>query len=210
MSIIEVQIGNISVKTTVITDDITLENSLKELWSNMGRDEFVKNVVGLGLEKRFTSGFNGAISSKVAALVLCAGYQCLIIELNSFQVIPFSLASFLDLSDITFVGVGIKQNVSNLRRDYGLECRNAVELGPLAAVVREKHYLSACGLPDIASACGVEVCKKSADVALGNWGARKLRQECIRYATYDAYASFLVGNRLLQGIFPPLEDYLFD
>ena len=94
--------------------------------------------MGLGIEKSFSSTIGGVVTEKVAVLKLCAEKFCLIVHLMHFKKIPTSLYKFLDLSDITVVGVGIKQNLSDLRRDYGIQCRNAVvELGDLAAVAHK-------------------------------------------------------------------------
>jgi hypothetical protein len=57
-------------------------------------------------------------------LKLCAGNFCVLVHLLHFKEIPIFLHKLLDLSDIMVVGVGIKQNLCDLRRDYGVECRN--------------------------------------------------------------------------------------
>ncbi|XP_062152155.1 uncharacterized protein LOC133860593 [Alnus glutinosa] len=109
------------------------------LKNNYAGNSSYERVVGLDIEKSFSSSTsNGVVSEKVAVLKLCAENDCLIVNLTHLEKIPTSLAKFLDLSGITFVGISIKQNVGDLRRDYGVQCRNAVELGALAAAVQNK------------------------------------------------------------------------
>jgi hypothetical protein len=67
-----------------------------------------------------------------------------------FKKIPTSLYKFLDLSYIKVVGVSIKQNLCDLRRDYGIQCRNAVvELGDLAAFVHNRPIAISLSIPDL-------------------------------------------------------------
>ncbi|KAF9606838.1 hypothetical protein IFM89_029295 [Coptis chinensis] len=74
-------------------------------------------------------------------------------ELTKFLHLLSSLGSIVGLeiklshgSKMTFVGVGIKDSVERLTRDYGLECRNAIDLGDLAASILEKPRMRGCGL----------------------------------------------------------------
>jgi len=40
--------------------------------------------------------------------------------------------------------------LAKLEKQCGIGCRNAVELGPLAASVMESPYLSSCGVDELA------------------------------------------------------------
>jgi hypothetical protein len=69
-------------------------------------------------------------------LKLCAEDFCVIVHLLHFKKMPTSLHKFFDVSDIILVGFGIKQNLCDLQRDYGIQCRNVVvELADLAPPV---------------------------------------------------------------------------
>lgn len=61
-----------------------------------------------------------------------------------------SLLNFLCMSNVTFVGVGIKDNLAKLETYYGIGCRNAVELAPLAAAIMRKPRLSFCRVDELA------------------------------------------------------------
>lgn len=72
--------------------------------------------------------------------------------------------------------------LSFLRRDYGVECRNVVDLKPIL---------------DLAMYCGnLEVEAKPLSVIRGNWGAGNLNVEQIESAATDAFAFFKFGNML--------------
>ncbi|KAJ1440351.1 Ribonuclease H-like superfamily [Sesbania bispinosa] len=83
------------------------------------------------------------------------------------------------MPDFTFVGVGIKDNLAKLEKDYGFGCKNAVELGPLAAAVKEMHNLSVCGVDElVASVVGRSFFLRSyrlSGVAFQDWGQHDLR-----------------------------------
>ncbi|XP_062152152.1 uncharacterized protein LOC133860591 [Alnus glutinosa] len=114
------KIGSDEIRITVVTDESELERSHEWLFSNIKPlPRTFHRVVGFGIEKAFRSTtIDGAVSEKVAVLKLCAGNDCLIVHLIHLKKIPTCLAKFLDVSDITVVGVGIKQNLCDLTRDY--------------------------------------------------------------------------------------------
>ncbi|VYS69686.1 unnamed protein product [Arabidopsis thaliana] len=44
--------------------------------------------------------------------------------------LPLSLFNFLNLPEFTFVGIGINKTMMRLEREFGLTCKNVVEIGP--------------------------------------------------------------------------------
>jgi hypothetical protein len=199
------------IKTTVVTDESELECFLKMLLSNIkplpGNFE---RVVGLGIEKSFRFSYDGfMMREKVAVLKLCAEKCCLIVHLTHLKEIPTCLAKFLDLSDITVVGVGIKQNLCDLRRDYGIQCRNAVvELEDLAVdCLKKLVILRSHTLPSLYKSVqrqshghGSELLYdysiKSADVAFSDWGSSELSEEQIFHASMEVHASVRTAANL--------------
>jgi hypothetical protein len=118
------------------SSDYLLERVLKSLFSVIDKkhDENRKfeRVVGLCIEKSFSSR---AVDEKVAVLELCVWKF-----LRSCPPFALQIHKFLDLSDIMVVGVGIKQTLCDLQRDYGIRCRNVVvDLADLASVVIKYH-----------------------------------------------------------------------
>ncbi|KAE8021447.1 hypothetical protein FH972_007333 [Carpinus fangiana] len=154
-------IGEEEIKTTIIANELALEVGLKLLLSVIDVELLKKNcadsnyerVVGLDIEKSFRSTRDGVVIEKVAVSKLCADDFCLIVHLLHSKKIPTSLYKFLDLSDITVVGLGIKQNLCDLRRDYGIQCRNVVvELTDLAPAVKKgfhRETLYLCGFVQV-------------------------------------------------------------
>ncbi|GAB4830598.1 hypothetical protein Ancab_020364 [Ancistrocladus abbreviatus] len=197
------RIENRDVKTTVIPTESDLNATLEAFLTKIGNDR-QKRVVALDIEKVYkSSGNGGRIDEKVSVLKLCTGCFCLVIQLLHFRSIPPSLAAFLQLPDISFVGVGIKHCVDCLERDYGIKCRNAVDLGQLASHVREERHISAFGLVDLAyKVASFDLSVKAPDVAFSDWGAEKLSTKQVRAATSDAFVAFFIGHRLLGGFLP--------
>jgi hypothetical protein len=206
-------IGEEEIKTTVITNESALEGGLKlllsaidvELLKNNYAGNSLERVVGLDIEKSFSSSStsDGVVSEKVAVLKLCAENDCLIVHLPHFKKIPTSLAKFLDLSDITFVGMSIKKNLGDLRRDYGIQCRNAVELGALAADVQKKPILNAFSLPDLFKYVfkfpkWEKTFGKSTNVAFCDWGTSILSSDQIWHASMDVHATVMVVKELIR------------
>ncbi|KAM7501147.1 hypothetical protein LguiB_000051 [Lonicera macranthoides] len=68
--------------------------------------------------------------------------ECLILQLSHLDSIPWSLLNFLNLPNFTFAGIGIKESMVKLERDYGIGCKNAVELGALAADLDQQLFSS--------------------------------------------------------------------
>jgi hypothetical protein len=208
------KIESSEITTTVVTDESKLECVLKLLFSEIKPlPTTFHRVVGLGIEKSFSySTTDGVMSEKIAVLKLCAENDCLIVHLLQFKKIPTCLAKFLDVSDIMVVGVGIKQNLCDLRRDYGIECRNAVfELGDLAVGFKKNPVLSSFTLPSlykfVQMSIGIGTCQfdvlygnsiKSADVAFSDWGCSELSEKQIFHASMEVHASVLIAAAITQ------------
>ncbi|KAI3981100.1 hypothetical protein MKX01_032240 [Papaver californicum] len=138
-------------------------------------------------------------SKRVATLQLCYGTRCIIIQLLHLDVIPNSLRNLLMDRSVTFIGVGITQDIAKLDRDYGLKCWSVTELGLLADRVYGTQQFGGGGLVSLMrQIVGVRI-EKPEHVTRSNWGRNILNTEQIKYATIDAYASFEIGSRLLGG-----------
>ncbi|KAJ4951194.1 hypothetical protein NE237_028026 [Protea cynaroides] len=193
---IEVKVQGIKVKPRVVDTETALRSGIEELWSFVGKGTGSKYVMGLDIECTPVESTN-----KVSVLKLAAGSLCLIIRLLNLGTIPHFLFNFLRLPDVSFVGVGIKDNVDLLRRDYGLECRNAVDLATLAASVLDDPRLVGYGLVDLANqVIPLQVMKKPACAFFSDWSGENLTTEEIEFATIDAYISYKIGNKLLGGL----------
>ncbi|XP_042502929.1 uncharacterized protein LOC122080111 [Macadamia integrifolia] len=193
---LEVKVQGIKVKPRVIDTEIALRAGIEDLWSFIGKGTGSKYVVGLDIECTTVES-----TRKVSILKLASGNFCLIIRLLNLGTIPQFLFNFLRIPDISFVGVGIKENFDLLERDYGLQCRNMVDLKTLAASVLDDRRLVGYGLVDLAyHVIPLQVMKKPASVLLSDWKGENLTMEEIEFATIDAYISYKIGNKLLGGL----------
>lgn len=192
MSSTTILVNGVSITVNVVANASQVDSQISGLKSVISTHQ--KPIVGLDAEwKPNTAGS----TNKLATLQLCVGSKCLILQLLHFDHIPNSLKNFLADLNITFVGVGIQEDVRKFKNDYGVDCRNVVELGPLAANVLGSP---ARGLSELAlTVVGLEV-EKPIDVTLSDWSARALSFEQIKYAAIDAYAAFLIGKKLMGGI----------
>ncbi|XP_026395872.1 Werner Syndrome-like exonuclease [Papaver somniferum] len=140
--------------------------------------------------------------SKVATLQLCHESRCIIIQLLHLDLIPNSLRNLLSDRSITFVGVGITQDIAKLDRDYGFKCWAGNELGALS----NRFF----GRPKVTQLnCGAEFAStmhklfelpvgKPVNVARSDWSRNILGIEQIKYAAIDAYVYFQYGEHLCQ------------
>ncbi|KAK8565556.1 hypothetical protein V6N13_020653 [Hibiscus sabdariffa] len=156
-------------------------------WSNKNMNE--RNVAVADSEMK----------SRVAILQLCDGVTCLIIQLPGLNFMPNSLLNFLQLPDFTFVGIGIKDTVAKLEREHGLGCKNAVELGQLAAGVMQMPHLAACGLDVLANMVEPLRLEKPTSVVFSDWGKQILNKKQIKFAAANVFAYFKIGTKLVSG-----------
>ncbi|KAI3836531.1 hypothetical protein MKX03_031397 [Papaver bracteatum] len=177
-----VQFNWVNIATTVTNAGLIVDSVLDEFRS--------KRLIGLDIEWD---------SSLVATLQLCHGTRCIIIQLLHLNFIPKSLRNLLSDRSITFVGVGITEDIMKLDRDYGLKCWSGTELGSLADQVSGTKQFRGAGLKSLMhQIVGVRM-EKPAHVKRSNWGLKTLNTEQIKYATIDAYASFAIANKFLCG-----------
>ncbi|KNA20348.1 hypothetical protein SOVF_052780 [Spinacia oleracea] len=210
---LRVRIENRVITSTVINTITQLDETLRNFLSTINQNpNNSKHVIGLDIEKHFTSDGSNQVAEKVAIVKLCFGTSCLIIQLLHIKEPPCSLSEFFQLQELSFVGVGIKRCVEALNRDYGINCRNVVDLGELAADVKEMPSYRWFGLLDLCSKVCVSFdlndnswCNKSAET-LGSWGGEILSKRQIVSATWGAFLCFCVGNQLFGGSLPDPED----
>ncbi|KAH0874322.1 LOW QUALITY PROTEIN: hypothetical protein HID58_071684 [Brassica napus] len=118
-----VEIGVARIKTTVTDKNSDIDCLVKTFLSN---DKNMKKIIGLDTERSHQSSGD----KKATALIqLCDGDNCLIVQLPC-GVRVSSLFNFLNLPDFTFVGIGIQNTLRKLESEFGLTCKNAVEVGP--------------------------------------------------------------------------------
>ncbi|KAL9813604.1 putative ribonuclease H-like superfamily [Arabidopsis thaliana] len=127
-----VKIGIDSIKTTVTEKERDINRLVKTFSSNKNNR---KKIIGLDTERVQ----KGRKLNKTVLLQLCDGDNCLIVQLpdededegeGEDDNLPLSLFNFLNLPEFTFVGIGINKTMMRLESEFGLTCKNVVEIGP--------------------------------------------------------------------------------
>ena len=112
--------------------------------------------------------------------------------------VPEQLRMFLEDKTIKFVGKQIGGDVSKLRREYGVNILEYIELGQLA---KRRNVISNAGL-SLQDLCAKvlrrHLEKEEAGVRLSNWDVKTLSERQIKYAGLDAWASFEVFRILSE------------
>lgn len=176
-----VNVGGENVKTTVTNSASFVDQFITELILSCNYSTSGPPIIGLDVEIKV---FDDSTNCKAATLQLCSSSRCIIIQLINMEVVPQSLLNFLFAPLFCFVGVGIHKFLSLLGRDYGIECRNAVDLKPFL---------------DLAVYCGcVGVSRKPLSIITGDWGADNLNMEQIESAATDAFTLFQVGKLIFD------------
>lgn len=111
--------------------------------------------------------------------------------------IPFALIDFLKDPNILFPGVGIHGDVKKLQRDWGLECRGAVDLTILAAKTLGRPQLKTSGLKELANVVINYDMAKPKRVTMSNWAKPTLDQIQVEYACLDAWVSYAIHQKLV-------------
>lgn len=115
-----------------------------------------------------------------ALLTISAGSRCVIVQLHRSCVIPQSLLNLL--SDACFVGIEVRHKLSALKREYGIEFKNVLDLQPVVDIAE----LSGC----------LKFEPKPLNIAMSNWGAQNLNIDQIQTAATDAFSFFQMANKL--------------
>ncbi|MCI28722.1 eerner syndrome ATP-dependent helicase, partial [Trifolium medium] len=106
---------------------------------------------------------------------------------------------FLSMPDYIFVGVGIKKNLAKLEKLYGIGCRNAVELGPLAATLMIDPRLSYCGVDELAFQVDrLDLQVHRPVTAVYDYACSPLSKELAKLATVNVYSYYKIGSKLLR------------
>ncbi|CAJ2629016.1 unnamed protein product [Trifolium pratense] len=200
------------IKTTVIYDPIEIQNHL----SSFLRPSINHQTKLIGFDAEWFLHTHSKLgrdflTPKCATIQLCDGHSCLIIQLNRLEslqnycwtwkqdVARKSLVNFLSLPNITFVGVGIKENLARFEKHYGIGCKNSVELGPLAATVMNMPRLSLCGVDELAFVVNGFDLQDHRPVSLSyDYADYSLSKELVKVATVNVYSYHKIGVKLNQ------------
>ncbi|KAK2403444.1 Werner Syndrome exonuclease [Trifolium repens] len=185
-----------SIKTTVTSKREVVDNHISAFLRSSSDSNNKTKVFGFDTE--WIVHNPDTSSSKCAALHLCYGNACLIILLSRCAIVPQSLVNFLRHPNFTFVGFGINDNVAKLEKHYGFGCRNAVELGPLAATVMKRPRLSYCGVDELLLVVnGIDLGNQRPLSIEFQWDKYEHRKELAKMSTINVYSYHKIGTKLL-------------
>lgn len=193
-----VKFDGLTIETTV-TDKAMIADE----WIQLVSSTYAGNQMVVGLDTEWMIMRDQNKKMKVAILQLCVEDKCLIFQLFHMDDIPKSLRSFLTHQDFKFVGVGVELDIKMLKRDYGLECNNGIDVSTLAKTQWPNRF-SSFGLKCLAKELVGLNLKKPKEVCTSDWKSKELTNAQIEYACVDAYASYKIGKKLLidEGLTP--------
>ncbi|KAL0420149.1 UNVERIFIED_CONTAM: Exonuclease 3'-5' domain-containing protein 2 [Sesamum radiatum] len=184
------------IETTVTNEAAVVTNWVQEVLSMYGGQSMI-----VGLDCEWKPNSYAFENNKTATLQLCVDTKCLILQLFYLDFIPQSLKNFTVHPSVTFVGVGVQDDVYKLQQEYGLVCSASAmkDIQEMAMARHPLEFIRRPGLKDLASwFVGLNM-SKPIHVCRSNWEARNLSLDQIEYACIDAYASYRIGRKLLNG-----------
>ncbi|KAL2935009.1 hypothetical protein RDABS01_018128 [Bienertia sinuspersici] len=150
------------------------------------------NVVALDIEKEYALASRPGRIEKVAIVMLCSGTMCLIIQLPKMDSIANAcccLSQLLHCVELNFVGFRIQHCLDALETEYGIKCRNALDLADIPNNVKP-----------IGRFFDVDEARRICSAAtFSEWGAATLSQQQAEAATMRAYLCFYASNCLYDG-----------
>ncbi|KAK2457002.1 Werner Syndrome exonuclease [Trifolium repens] len=191
-----IELNGFEIKTTLTTEEKSIDDHISSFVRPT--DDYGTKVIGFDVEWPVDRYHHNDASFKCAILQLYDGNSCLIIEINQLYRAPNSLHNFLRMPNYTFVGFGIKDNLAYLEKHHRIGCRNAVELGPLAASLMKVPRLSYCGVDELAFVvCNLDLRKYRPSSLAFNWDRCFSNEEVIKHATVNVYSYHKIGSALL-------------
>jgi hypothetical protein len=206
-----IDLDGVIIKTTEI--DIFNKEAIDDHISFFLRSAVKNETKVIGFDIQFSllsnndSFLGNSLDCKRANLNFCVGHSCLIVRLTSklscYNLNSFiSLHNFLSLPEYVFVGVGIKDNLAKLEKQYEIGCRNAVELGPMAASLMNMPRLSFCGADEQAFVVNQIDLREHRPLIMDfERGSRPLSIELVKLATVNVYSYYRIGSKLLGAMY---------
>ncbi|XP_030959777.1 uncharacterized protein LOC115981635 [Quercus lobata] len=206
MGVYDIEIHGANVKVSVVDNLALVDAKINELKSSLQTSQ--RHVVGLDIkfalrnvdDEELFPAEDYSLEGKI--LLLCVGTDCLMIQLPASMEVTDTLRQFLSDETICFLGTQMQENVEELGRHYFskhtqcVDCKTGVEVGYLAAKILKKGNVVKYGLSELAGEVGMDI--KEPIGANPDWHAVAFSNEEVKYAVHNAYASYVIGNKLLD------------
>jgi len=207
MGMYDIEIHGANVKVSVVDNPALVDAKINELKSSLQTSQ--RRVVGLDIKFALINdiGDDEILQAEDylplgKILLLCVGTDCLMIQLPTTMEVTDALRQFLSDETICFLGTEMREKVEELRRHYfskqtqRVDCKTGVEVGYLAAKILKKGKADKYGLSELAGEVGMDI--KEPTGARPDWHAVAFSDEEVKYAVHNAYASYVIGNKLLD------------
>ncbi|CAJ2669947.1 unnamed protein product [Trifolium pratense] len=189
--VVSFDLNGVQIKTTVTNELKVLDEHISSFLQPTDNNR--TKVIGFDMEWRPPFMLEPAIFQ------LCDGNSCLIFHLHPKISVPLSLRNFLRQPNYTFVGCGIKDDFEYLKKHSGIGCKNAVELGTLAATLMDKPHLGFCGVDELAFVVNKLDLHKYRPLNLAfDWDSYPLSEELAKLATVNVYSYHKIGSALFE------------
>ncbi|KAL2100275.1 hypothetical protein ACEWY4_004669 [Coilia grayii] len=149
----------------------------------------------IGFDLEWPPSFTKGKTKKVAMVQMCASEdECYLFHVSSMAGFPSGLKKVLEDETIKKVGVGIDGDKWKLLSDFDIKLQNCVELSDLA---NEKlRCVEKWSLDGLVKHLFRKRLFKDKGVRCSQWDEFELTEAQKRYAAIDAYAGFIIHQRL--------------
>ncbi|XP_058765271.1 uncharacterized protein LOC131638732 [Vicia villosa] len=199
VSVKSIELNGFEIKTTVTTKKEDIDSHISSFLHSS--DDYGTKVIGFDVEWCLADPTDDEpnLFSRCATLQLCDGNSCLVMRFEFHHQVPNSLLNFMRMPNYTFVSYGVKDNLAELEKHLGIGCKNAVELGPLAASLLKVPRLSYCGVDELAFLlCKLDLRKYRPASLDFDW--RRIgygKSEEVQLAVVNVYSYHKIGSALL-------------
>nr|XP_058905257.1 bifunctional 3'-5' exonuclease/ATP-dependent helicase WRN isoform X3 [Kogia breviceps] len=200
-----VEEGKASIQKSVLEDDLPfLEFTGSIVYSYDANDcSFLSEDISMSVSDGDVVGFDmewppvyskGKLN-RVALIQLCVSEsKCYLFHISSMSVFPQGLKMLLENEAIKKAGVGIEGDKQKLLRDFDIKLKSFVELTDIAnEKLKCTETWSLSGL--VKHLFGKQLLKDKS-IRCSNWSKFPLTEDQKRYAATDAYAGFIIYQKL--------------
>ena len=140
-----------------------------------------------GFDAEWKPSFSPGKVNKVALVQLCHGDECLLLHIKFMRGPPPALVEFLESNMYVKVGVGIRGDLVNLKRDYGIEMNGVIDLSDYANFRLGGEMTRS--LASLTKLVQGQVLNKPKKITMSNWELR-LSDRQVDYAANDVASSY--------------------
>ncbi|KAJ1689629.1 hypothetical protein LUZ63_013784 [Rhynchospora breviuscula] len=194
---------NKTIKTTVTSSGRVVSKWINDiLHFRRPFNDVIDLVIGLHTTECCSDGLHGTSEENPLALLqLCVGHRCLIFQLNHCDSIPRELTELFLNKRVNFVGDRIYFAIRKLDKEYGLKMESyGGDLSDLTSRRVGRPGMTCLDKQEVLwEAMEIMRVEKPSSAICSDWGSPVLTPDQIEYAALDAFTSYELGQRLLEG-----------